>query len=205
VRVSITDNGVGMSEETMRRVFDPFFTTKKIGEGTGPGLATAYGVAKQHDGWIECTAREGAGSTFSVMFPAVDTEVKETSAPRSKRVRGGSETILVVEDEESVRVPVIGVMEGYGYRVLSAADGRAGWDLFDRRRGEVDLVLLDLSLPEISGEELLQRIRERAPETRVIISTGRSDLHEVEDERVLRKPYKVAEALEAIRQMLDDD
>ena len=204
VRVAIADNGMGMSEEVMQQVFDPFFTTKDIGKGTGLGLSTAYGVAKQHNGCIECTTTEGKGSTFFVLLPAVEAEVKNPGTPRPVQARGGSETILIVEDEESVRVPVAGVMKSYGYRVLTATDGRQGWDLFNGHTGEVDLVLLDLSLPGMSGQELLQLIRERAPDTRVIISTGRSDVDDVEDERVLRKPYKVVEALDAIRQMLDD-
>ena len=203
VRVAIADNGVGMSEEVRQQVFDPFFTTKSIGEGTGLGLATAYGVAKQHDGWIECTSREGGGSTFAVMLPAVEAEVEKATVQSPVRARGGSETILVVEDEESVRLTVTEVMERYGYRVLVAVDGKAGWDLFSNNADEVDLVFLDLSLPAMSGQEVLRRIHQSAPGTRVIISTGHSDVGEVEDECVLRKPYKVAEALAVVRDMLD--
>jgi CheY-like chemotaxis protein len=146
VCLSVTDDGCGMDQATMDRIFEPFFTTKEVGKGTGLGLATVYGIVKQHEGWIEVASEVGHGTTFSLYFPASEAvaggEVQQ-AAPTAP-VRGGKETILVVEDEAVLRQMARTILEDCGYRVMEAASGIEALKVWERHREAIDLVLTDM-------------------------------------------------------------
>ena len=196
-----------MDEKIQQRIFEPFFTTKDVGEGTGLGLATVFAVLQDHEGWVECESQPGAGTTFSVYLPVAEEQLasgKET--PKEEIIPRGTETLLVIEDEERVRLRLVSMLERYGYSALMGADGAEGLEVFRQERDRIDLVVLDLSLPRLSGQEVLPRLRELNPELPVIISTGFAS-HSAESLKVqalLKKPYRLVQALQTIRKVLDE-
>jgi two-component system, cell cycle sensor histidine kinase and response regulator CckA len=211
VRITITDTGEGMDEETKRHAFEPFFTTRDRATFTGLGLSVAYGIVSSHKGFIDLDSTVGTGTTVLLYFPV------ESRSPSSVLVAddvpaglaGGRETILVVEDEEMLRTLVREVLTRSGYAVLEAADGEEGAEVFAAHKESIDLVLLDLGLPKLSGEEVFARIRARDPIARVVFSTGY--VREQKTEELLRlgargvvhKPYTIANMLKTIREVLD--
>jgi two-component system cell cycle sensor histidine kinase/response regulator CckA len=203
LRVNVTDDGIGMDEDTRLRVFEPFFTTKEIGQGTGLGLATVYAIINQHDGWIECQSQPGVGTTFSVYLPVATDQSPAPEVEAARTVKGGSETILFVEDEQDVRQSFIGALQSFGYRVLVAEDGLEGWTVFQEHQKDIDLILLDLSMPNMSGQELLSHIRAVEPAAKVIISSGTGI--DLPGETILKKPYGISDALTTIRDTLDEE
>ncbi len=208
IRARITDQGIGMDEETQRRAFEPFFTTKEVGKGTGLGLSTAYGIVEQHGGWIDCESKPGEGSTFALFLPAsppaepLPTQAQET--PR-RAVVSNTETILLVEDEATVRRTIALMLERAGYKVLESADGQEGLNTFDRERGVIDLVLLDLSMPRMSGEEVLEELRSRDDKVSIVLLTGHEPDPELIDrvQAVIIKPVAFQELRDGIRDALD--
>lgn len=210
VRLSVSDNGRGMDEETKRRVFEPFFTTKALGRGTGLGLSTVYGIVKQHGGWVTVESALGRGSTFCVFFPRAEGEPEEERPPEPERPRSGKETILFADDEEMIREVGRRILEAQGYTVLLASDGREALDIYSSRRGEIDLVVLDQTMPGLSGSEVLERILEIDPAARVILSSGYLRRHESFREEIdgraaafLQKPYRPGALARAVRDVLD--
>jgi two-component system, cell cycle sensor histidine kinase and response regulator CckA len=173
VKISVTDTGTGMDEKTRERIFDPFFTTKGMGRGTGLGLATVYGIIKGHKGAIHVDSEPGHGTTFSIYLPASDREVireeTETGA-----IAKGTETILLVDDEKMVLEVNREMLESLGYRVYAAGSGQEGLSVYMEKRKEIDLVVLDMIMPGISGGETFDRLREIDPTVRVLLSSGYS-------------------------------
>jgi PAS domain S-box-containing protein len=207
VCVEVSDNGIGMDSKTQSRVFEPFFTTKEVGQGTGLGLAMAFGIIQQHEGWIQCRSEIGSGTTFAVYFP-VTTEVETASLPvDAQGLARGNETILAVEDEDSIREVIRFIFERQGYEVITAEDGQQGLELFKRDQGRIDLVLLDLSLPRLSGQEVLAQIRGLVPSMRVLIMTGlRVDVADCKGALgLVEKPFEVEDLLQMVRSALDGD
>jgi two-component system cell cycle sensor histidine kinase/response regulator CckA len=218
VCILVEDNGIGMREDVKQHIFEPFFTTKPVDRGTGLGLATAYGIVNDHHGCIACTSEEGVGTTFSVYLPLTDSHVKdiEVIAPppsinhikdAREDARGHTETILVVEDEELVRRTTTELLKIKGYKIIEAVDGRAGWEVFQAQKDEIDLVMLDLSMPWISGLELLKLIIDLAPDTRVIIVTGNppESILAPGAKAVLAKPLMPNLMFDLVRRVLDDE
>lgn len=160
-RVAITDTGIGMDKETQQRVFEPFFTTKAVGKGTGLGLSTTYGMVEQHGGWIEVESQVGQGTTVALHLPLAEAVLpgNGVNGRPEEKLAGGTETILVVDDEDMIRRLGRQILSRYGYTLLEASDGQAAVDRFVENNGAVDLVLLDLSMPRLSGEEALTRLR----------------------------------------------
>ncbi len=210
VSLSVSDNGCGIDEQIRHRIFEPFFTTKEVGRGTGLGLASAYGITRQHQGWIEFDTVINEGSTFRVYLPRTDRPPVPMVQPALEQptVRG-SETILLVDDEPTIRRLGQRILEEEGYTVLLARDGIEALDLFSRSWDRIALVILDLTMPRQSGREVLRRLRELNPTVKVIVSSGH---HTATDEKKLRefpgldfipKPYRTQELAWKVRQVLD--
>jgi PAS domain S-box-containing protein len=211
VCLSVRDTGCGMDESTKNRLFEPFFTTKEVGKGTGMGLATAYGIIKQHNGWIEVDSTVGNGSTFSVFLPVTSrTDEKQEKKAVLPQALGGRETILVVEDEEPVRRFVCDLLQEYGYNVRVASNGVEALDVWKEHRDKIDLLLTDVVMPQqISGLELADRLLQENNGLKVIYTSGYSiellDRHfgARPDVNFLPKPYHPLKLAEAVRTCLD--
>ena len=214
VRLRVTDNGIGMDSATMGRIFEPFFTTKDIGKGTGLGLATVYGIVKQHEGWLEVNSEPGNGSTFDVFLPASDQApaFAKTEAPPAGPVAGGSETILIVEDEPVLRNMARDILEECGYRILEASSGREALAVWNQRANEIDLLLTDMVMPDgISGADLVEKLQAGQPRLKVVFTSGYT-ANEVNQKMLARtrasflaKPYTHAELAKAVRDCLDQN
>jgi len=211
VCLTTTDSGCGIAPENMRRIFEPFFTTKEVGKGTGLGLATVYGIVKQHQGWIELESEVEGGSTFRVYLPGSQGSTdKGDEKPTEAVVRGGSETILVVEDEYVVRELVSNILKSRGYQILEAESGVKALDVWRAHKGGIDLVLTDLVMPDrLNGRELAERLWKERPDLKVIFTSGYS-ADVVGKEFVLRremnylqKPYDPRQLALAVRDCLD--
>ncbi len=173
VRIRVEDSGCGMDKATMARIFEPFFTTKEVGKGTGMGLATVYGIMAQHKGWIEVESAPGRGATFQVFFPASQGEIAKPAQPRDTVVARGNETLLVVEDEASVRRAQAKSLRHHGYRVYEAANGPEALELWRQHAREIDLLVSDMVMSEgMTGIELAGKLRAERPDLKVIISSG---------------------------------
>jgi two-component system, cell cycle sensor histidine kinase and response regulator CckA len=203
VTVRVEDDGCGMDEETRRRVFEPFFTTKETGRGTGLGLATTYAIVTDHGGAIVCAATPGVGSTFTLTFPAAPAaEHDDEHVKGMPGVAGGSERVLVVDDEALVRATVARTLRGAGYEVLEAADGEAALRALSAESHGIDLVLLDESMPALSGGGVLEGMRSRRVDVPVIAWTAHVGVMEGVS-AVLNKPATSATLLRTVRQVLD--
>ena len=212
LRLRVSDTGVGMDAATLGRIFEPFFTTKEVGKGTGLGLATVYGIVKQHDGWVEVNSEPGKGATFSVFLPASEEQVvaekKEIAAPAP--VAGGSETILIVEDEEILREMTRDILTDSGYRVLDARSGRQALEVWRNSGREIDLLLTDMVMPEgISGVDLAERLMSDRPDLKIVFTSGYS-AGEINAEMLtrsqthfLQKPYTHTMLAKIVRDALD--
>jgi signal transduction histidine kinase/ActR/RegA family two-component response regulator len=209
--LTVTDTGCGMDAKTRERIFEPFFTTKEVGKGTGLGLATVYGIVKQHKGWIEVLSEIGFGTTFRIYLPAVGPAAASASPVSANResVRGGRETILLVEDEPVVRELVRDILQTYDYSIVEASSGVEALRIWDQQDGKVDLLLTDIIMPEgLNGRELARQLKTRKPNLKVIFSSGYSaetlgkDFRE-DDTAFLPKPYLPAQLAQLVRQRLD--
>ena len=212
VRLRVADTGAGMSAETMVHIFEPFFTTKDVGKGTGLGLATVYGIVKQHDGWVDVSSEPAKGSTFDVYLPAtydVPPPLAEISAT-PEAVAGGTETILIVEDEPILRAMARDILEECGYRILEACSGKDALDVWKRETDDIDLLLTDMVMPEgISGVDLANQLLRVKPALKVIFTSGYT-ANEVNQELLTRtragflsKPYCHADLAKTVRDCLD--
>jgi two-component system, cell cycle sensor histidine kinase and response regulator CckA len=212
VCLRVSDTGTGMDTTTLAHIFEPFFTTKEIGKGTGLGLATVYGIVKQHDGWLEVGSEPGRGTIFDLFFPA-DNEmaapVKEEIIP-AKPVAGGTETILVVEDEPFLREMTRDILQNYGYQILEASSGKEALAVWRQRTGQVDLLLTDMVMPEgVSGADLAEQLLLQKPGLKIIFTSGYT-ANEVSPEvlaktraHFLQKPYSHAALAKTVRDCLD--
>ena len=210
--ISLTDTGCGIPPENLVRIFEPFFTTKELGKGTGLGLATVFGIVKQHQGWIEVESRVNHGTTFHVFLPASDQPVAEPETPDTQfRQRGGTETILVVEDERDLRDYVTRELRRNGYRVFEAIDAANALKLWDEYKNQIDLVFTDVIMPGgMNGRELAEKLWLERPKLKVIFSSGYGaealgkDFKLDANLNYLQKPYLPQTLTKAIRQCLDE-
>jgi len=203
VRLRVSDTGAGMPAEVKARIYEPFFTTKEVGKGTGLGLAMVFAIVRQHKGWIECASEPGAGTRFDVFLPRTESPRAVPTATAATPSRVGQETVLVVDDEELIRDLAALTLEGRGYRVLRAADGQQAVDVYAANKDCIDLVLLDLTMPVLSGHEAFRRIVELNPRAQVLFASGYAveQLTELEKELMagfVKKPYRPNELLLAV-------
>jgi CheY-like chemotaxis protein len=173
VQLSVSDTGVGMERDVQARIFEPFFTTKPVGQGTGLGLSTVYGIVKQSEGFVWVYSEPGLGTTFKVYLPRVGAARAPALSPdRAPVTRGGAETILIVEDEDLVRALASRSLRERGYRVLEARQGRDALQQLEQQRLEVDLVISDVVMPEMGGRELARRLAALRPSLPVLFISG---------------------------------
>jgi signal transduction histidine kinase/HAMP domain-containing protein/ActR/RegA family two-component response regulator len=212
IRLRLADTGIGMDTATLHRIFEPFFTTKEVGKGTGLGLATVYGIVKQHEGWLEVYSEPRRGATFDVLFPASDRPLppkKEKTVP-SEFTPGGTESILIVEDEPILREMACDILSGYGYRIFESSSGREALDTWLQKTNKIDLLLTDMVMPEgVSGADLARQLIVQHPRLKVIFTSGYT-ANEVNTQllvklkaRYLQKPYSHADLARTVRESLD--
>ena len=202
--LSVADTGEGMTEEVLARLFEPFFTTKEFGKGTGLGLATVYGIVRACGGAIDVDSRPGAGSTFRIYLPASDEQAPSSKGRATRPPEAGrGETILVVEDEDPVRMLLRRILVDHGYQVLEARDGADGLRRSQEHGGEIHLLLTDVVMPEMTGPELAQRVAAQRPATRVLFMTGYTEHGPTGAEALLHKPFSSATLLGHVRRLLD--
>jgi PAS domain S-box-containing protein len=208
VLMTVTDTGKGMDEATRQRIFEPFFTTKEIGRGTGLGLSTVYGIIRQNGGWVDVASEIGVGTSFQVYFPRIDACPAPKDVGNSPVTDGGQETILVVEDQTTVRHFAVTALRQYGYRVVDASGGEEAISLAGRYAGEIHLLLTDVVMPGMSGKELSERLEELRPNLKVLFTSGyTADVisnRGVLDRGVtfLHKPFSPEELAAKVREVL---
>ena len=210
VQLTVTDTGCGMDENTLKQIFDPFFTTKAVGKGTGLGLASVYGIIKSHGGHIICSSEESKGTVFKIYLPAVSPRESEIETQQSATIpEGGTETILVVDDEFPIREAAKEILEHFGYHVFCAEDAESALDLFKEHAQHIDLVLLDLSMPGMGGNQCLRELLAIDPEVKVLISSGYAADGLAKDALssgacgFIGKPYQATDIARKIRMVLD--
>lgn len=208
VLLSVSDSGQGMDKRTMERIFEPFYTTKAPGKGTGLGLAMVYGIVKQHGGYIICYSEPGIGTTFKIYFPALISGMVSEKPVEAFDEQRGTETILLVDDEEQVRNVGTDLLQGAGYRVITAANAKEALELFNNKHSSIALVILDLIMPEMSGKECLEELLRIDPNAKVLMCSGYSPNGAVKvaidagAKGFMSKPYNSHEMLVQIRKIL---
>jgi len=207
--ITVSDTGEGIDEQTREKIFDPFFTTKGVGQGTGLGLSIVYGIVKQHNGHINCYSEPGCGTTFKMYIPLIPFDAVEAFPEKNTQIRGGTETILIAEDDYHVRNMIVTSLTKFGYCVIDAADGQEALDKFRTHEMEIDLVVLDAIMPKKNGKELYDIVKATRPELEVLFISGytteiihKKGLFE-EGLEFLLKPVSSVELHGKIREMLD--
>ena len=212
VEVAVADTGSGMDEITKSRIFEPFFTTKEVGRGTGLGLSVVFGVVQEHQGLVDVESEVGRGSTFRIWLPVPEGifTTAEQSNEAAEEIPGGTETILVVEDEELMLKLVASVLEQKGYKVLLARDGEEAVRIHKENIGSIDLVLSDIGLPKLDGWEASQRMKQIDAKLKVFLASGylepslKSEILKSGSVDLIRKPYSPNEILLSLRKALDE-
>ena len=212
VEIQVTDTGTGIDENVLPRIFDPFFTTKEVGKGTGLGLATVYSIVKQHHGWIDVTSETGQGTKFRVMLPSLFESAPKATNRLADSLAGGTETLLLVEDEPVLLGLMTSILSRFGYRILEAGDGPAAMEIWEKENGNIDLLLTDLVMPNgMNGRELGEELLQRQPGLKVIYTSGYSmevvehHLNLTAGVNFLPKPYKPGMLVKMVRSCLDGE
>ncbi|MFA6224161.1 MAG: PAS domain S-box protein [Desulfomonilaceae bacterium] len=211
VLMIVSDTGAGMNKETVYHIFEPFFTTKAPGKGTGLGLAVVYGIVEQHGGRIVCDSQPSVGTTFSIYFPAIEEVPQEQHSEKKEPPRGRGETILVVDDEANIIELTARILNQSNYRVITAVNGEEALELYEKHGQGISLVILDLMMPGMGGRECLRALLKKDPKIRVLVASGglkpgvEGDLKEAGEKGTIRKPFDMANLLEKIRKILDED
>jgi len=211
VCLSVSDSGCGILPEILPKIFEPFFTTKEVGRGTGLGLATVFGIAQQHQGWVAVYSEVGHGTTFRIYLPKLARNAgPKTAQPALTSRRGGDETILLVEDDPSLRVSVRKSLSQLGYRILEAPTGVKALEVWKQNHGEIRLLLTDLVMPDgMTGKDLAQRILGENPDLKVIYMSGYSaevvgkDFPLKEGDNFLTKPFQASKLAQTIWEKLN--
>ena len=208
VLLTLIDTGSGMDKEIQKRIFDPFFTTKEMGRGTGLGLASAYGIIKGHDGYIDVESKKGEGTTFSIYLPASEKTAKD-SVDFSKMVVKGTETVLLIDDEELVLDVGRDLLETMGYRVFWSRDGREALEVYKKNKEKIDIVILDMVMPDLSGGKVYDELKKIDPDIKVLLSTGYSVDGQASEilrrgcNGFIQKPFSIKELSGKLREILE--
>jgi PAS domain S-box-containing protein len=211
VALKVTDNGTGMSKDTVKHIFEPFFTTKPEGAGTGLGLSVVFGIIKQHNGFIDINSEVGKGSAITVYLPVTHSKAKAIPASPTSKTSGGSETILIVEDNPQVRNLARLILKGAGYRVLEAEDGQHAMEVFSKYQEDIDLVISDVVMPRMGGREVMDHMRAINPLVKILFTSGYSasgihtDFILKEGLEFVAKPYDTETLRTRVRAVLDDN
>jgi CheY-like chemotaxis protein len=211
VLLHIADTGHGIEKEVQDRMFEPFFTTKAPGKGTGLGLSMVYGIVKNHRGHIECDSVPGAGTCFNIYFPVSKSVnmLKDEISSKGENLATGNETILVIEDDESVLDALKRMLQHFGYSVITASNGEKAIRIYLVEQERIDLVILALNLPGMGGRKCLERMLEIKPDIKTIITSGDSSAASVDDIHksgtfvFVEKPYQLEDLLGSIREVVD--
>ncbi len=207
--ISVTDSGIGMDKETADKIFEPFFTTKDPGKGTGLGLAMVYGIVKQHNGYINIYSELNRGTTFKIYFPLIKEEVEETEQIEIATLSGGTETVLVAEDDEEARKMVKTVLEAYGYKVIESVDGEDAVRKFRENKAAIQLLILDVIMPKKNGKAAFDEIKKERPEMKALFTSGYTAdiIHKkgILEEKLnfISKPFSPQDILIKVRDILD--
>ncbi len=211
VLLSIADTGHGMAKEVQHRMFEPFFTTKAPGQGTGLGLSMVYGIVKNHHGHIECDSEPGAGTRFNIYFQVSKSEnmLKDEISIKKEKIAAGYETILLIEDNESILDAVTRMLQHFGYTVITASNGEKAIEIYLAEQKSIDLVILALNMPGMGGRRCLNRLLEIKPEQKMIVTSGYAsaanleNVHNGSNAVFIEKPYQIEDLLRIIREVLD--
>ena len=207
--LSVSDTGCGMPDDVLSHIFEPFFTTKEVGKGTGLGLATVYGIVKQSGGLIDVSSKVGQGTTFRVYLPVVEELPTKPSSPDIRSATKGHETILLVEDHDTVRNMITMLLQQHGYNMLEASNGSEGVAVAENHRGTIHLVITDLVMPKLSGREMAGRLTALKPGLRVLFMSEYTEdvviQQGVASSMVdfLHKPFAIATLAQKVREILD--
>ncbi len=206
--ITVSDDGCGIAPEHLSRIFEPFYSSKTSDEGTGLGLAVVFGIVQQHDGFLHVHSDPGTGTEFSIYLPVVEASSEPLVEPAAESAPGGTETILLVEDDDALRRLAERILTQAGYRVLTANNGEAGVDMLRAHGGRIDLVFSDVVMPKLNGPEMMATLARERPDIRVLYATGYTSLamqerYFSESTELLHKPYGPDELLNRIRQILD--
>ena len=210
IRIRVADDGSGIPQENLDKIFDPFFTTKEVGKGSGLGLAMVYGIVQNARGYVQVQSEEEKGTEFNLLFRVASGREQEPTLGQLKPGLEGNETILLVDDEPMVRELGTEILRSYGYRIVDAADGVEALEIYESRRAEIDLIILDLLMPKLSGKETLERLRQLDSTLKILICSGYGPrdtdaklLAGDQQTPIVHKPFKPEELVYAVRRMLD--
>ncbi len=210
VVLTVSDSGHGIDDELLPHIFEPFFTTKEVGKGTGLGLATVYGIVKQHNGHITCDSSRATGTTFKVYLPALEADTDLEDSTVETPLIGGNETVLLVEDEDLVRDLGSEILANFGYDVIVAENGEQALEIYQKHKDRISLVILDLIMPEMDGRRCLKEILQIDRNASVLIASGYSEDMNLDDDIMgsargfIRKPYDMRTLLQMVREILDE-
>jgi CheY-like chemotaxis protein len=210
VLLKVTDKGTGIDEKIIDRIFEPFFTTKEIGRGSGLGLASTYGIIKGHGGYIDVDSEKGHGTTFSIYLPASGKSIHKT-LENSEQIIKGNETVLLVDDEEIAIDVGVQILEKLGYTVFEARSGKEAVRVFNEKRDKIDMVILDMIMPDMGGRETYEKMKEIDPEVKVLLSSGYSIDGQANEilkrgcNGFIQKPFNMKDLSKEIREVLKKD
>jgi two-component system cell cycle sensor histidine kinase/response regulator CckA len=208
VKISVTDTGVGMDEATQQRVFDPFFTTKGMGRGTGLGLASAYGIIKNHGGIINVHSDKGEGTTFNIYLPSSEKEIAEPKGA-GEEILKGSETVLLVDDEKMIIDVGEQLLDRLGYKVMVAGSGNEALEMYEENQDRIDLVILDMIMPDMSGGDTYDKLKGINSSIKVLLASGYSINGQAQAildrgcDAFIQKPFNLRELSKKVRSVLD--
>jgi CheY-like chemotaxis protein len=209
--ITVSDTGKGMDEETRKRIFEPFFTTKEVGKGTGLGLAVVYGIIKQHDGFVDVYSEPGTGTTFRIYLPIIESAAREGANAQKEEGPGhGTETILLAEDDKSVRNIVKACLAEFGYTVIEAVDGEDAVRRFTENKDNIHLLLFDLIMPKLNGKDAYDEVRKIKPGVKIIFASGYApDILQQKASleygaSLIFKPFSPFELVRKVRSALDE-